>query len=124
VKVQGDPVRLGQIFTNLLTNAVKHSPVDRPITVSVKASGDRAVTAIADEGPGINAADARSMFAPFWRARASREAGLPGIGMGLALADKLTQLHGGEIVAENRDDRAGAVFFVSLPLLQARTVDA
>lgn len=115
-KVQGDPVRLGQIFMNLLTNAIKHAPVNYTVEISVRISGDKVMTAIADEGPGVKAADVGSLFAPFWRASSSREAGTPGIGMGLALAAKLTELHGGEIGAENRKGRAGTVFTVSLPL--------
>jgi two-component system sensor histidine kinase AdeS len=123
-KVQGDPVRLGQIFMNLLTNAIKHAPANHPVEVSIDISGDRVVTAVADEGPGVDPTDVRSIFAPFWRAQTSRQAGTPGIGMGLALAARLAEVHGGEITAENRKGRAGAVFSVSLPLaLQRRGED-
>jgi two-component system sensor histidine kinase AdeS len=114
--VKGDPVRLAQIFLNLLSNAVKHAPNNQQVTVSVALSGERAVTSIIDEGPGFNSVDERLLFMPFWRAHSNREANLPGSGLGLALAAKLTEIHGGQIDAANRRDRSGAIFTVSLPL--------
>jgi signal transduction histidine kinase len=114
--VKGDPVRLTQIFLNVLSNAVKHAPNNQQVTVSITLSGDRAVTSISDEGPGFNSVDAPLLFIPFWRAQSNREANLPGSGLGLALAAKLTEIHGGQIGAANRHDRSGAIFTVSLPL--------
>jgi two-component system sensor histidine kinase AdeS len=114
--VRGDPLRLTQIFLNILTNALKHTPNNRQVTVSITLSGDRAVTSISDEGPGFDSADVPLLFIPFWRARSNREANLPGSGLGLALAAKLTEIHGGQLGAANRQDRPGAIFTVSLPL--------
>ena len=114
--VKGDPVRLTQIFLNILSNAVKHVSDTQQVTVSITLSGDRVVTSIIDEGPGFNSVDAPLLFIPFWRAQSNREANLPGSGLGLALAAKLTEIHGGQIGAANRHDRSGAIFTVSLPL--------
>jgi len=114
--VKGDPVRLTQIFLNILSNAIKHVSDTQQVTVSITLSGDRVVTSIIDEGPGFSSVDAPLLFIPFWRAQSNREANLPGSGLGLALAAKLTEIHGGQIGAANRHDRSGAIFTVSLPL--------
>jgi signal transduction histidine kinase len=114
--VLGDPVRLTQVFTNILSNAIKHAPEDREIRVTVGTLGREAVASITDEGPGFDLADAQRLFTPFWRAGANKRAGRPGTGMGLALAAKITEAHMGRITAENRQDRTGARFSVWLPL--------
>ena len=115
--VHGDPVRLVQIFTNLLTNAIKHAPRDCEVGVSVSVTGPWIVARILDEGPGFAPGDEALLFTPFWRADANQDAGRPGAGLGLSLAAKLAQAHGGRIKAENRSDRSGASFFVWLPLV-------
>lgn len=116
VTLVGDPVRITQILTNLLTNAAKHSPSDGEIMVRVRAVGGRAVIDVMDQGPGLAAADRDHLFTPYWRSSASRRSGCPGSGMGLALTARLVHAHGGHIVGENRRDRSGARFSVSLPL--------
>jgi signal transduction histidine kinase len=112
----GDRVRLTQLFTNLLTNALKHGPDGSEIAVAASAVDGGLRVVIADEGPGFDPADARRLFAPFWRATADRRARLPGSGIGLSLAATLAEAHGGRIVARNREDRSGARFSVWLPL--------
>ncbi|CAN7372650.1 HAMP domain-containing sensor histidine kinase [Phenylobacterium sp. LjRoot225] len=114
--VHGDPIRLVQVFTNILTNAVKHAPQDCEVNVVVRVTGRWVVTHILDEGPGFAPSDAALLFAPFWRAVANKDASRPGSGMGLPLAAKLAEAHSGHIRAENRHDRSGACFSVWLPL--------
>jgi signal transduction histidine kinase len=121
-RVLGDPVRLTQIFTNILANAIKHAPEDRDIRVTTRVVGREVVTSILDEGPGFAPGDEVRLFIPFWRAGANRQAGRPGNGMGLTLAAKLTEAHGGRITAENRQDHSGACFSVWLPLARQRGV--
>ena len=116
VRVEGDPARLLQLFVNLMSNAAKHTPPGGRVMVSTRVTGDVVATTITDEGPGFSDADTQSLFLPFWRATSSRESGRPGSGLGLALAAKLTELHSGEIAAQNRQDRSGAVFTVFLPV--------
>ncbi|WP_179504327.1 MULTISPECIES: ATP-binding protein [unclassified Sphingomonas] len=118
-KVHGDAVRLSQIFLNLLTNAIKHAPVGSRIQVSSRTDGHRAIIEVIDAGGGFAPQDAQRLFMPFWRSRADKVAGRPGSGLGLALAEKLAEAHGGRIVASNRQDRSGAIFRVELPLAQA-----
>jgi signal transduction histidine kinase len=116
--VHGDPVRLVQIFTNILTNAIKHAPQDCEVSVVVNVTGPWVVARILDEGPGFAPGDEALLFTPFWRATANQTAGRPGSGIGLSLAAKLAEAHEGHIRAENRHDRLGASFSVWLPLAQ------
>ncbi|WP_442678807.1 sensor histidine kinase [Sphingomonas sp. ASY06-1R] len=111
----GDAVRITQIFTNLLTNAIKHSPEGGRIDVILVVRNSDAIVTVQDQGDGFAAEDAPRLFIPFWRAGVDRRAGRPGSGIGLTLAAKLTEAHDGTITARNRADRSGACFIVSLP---------
>ena len=113
--VRADPVRLTQVFTNLLTNAIKHAPPGSIVTVTSAIEGSSAVMRVLDEGPGFDDADRARLFMPFWRAEENRTAGRPGSGMGLALAARLAELLGGAIAAENRAGGSGACFALRLP---------
>jgi signal transduction histidine kinase len=114
--VLGDPVRLTQIFTNLLTNAIKHAPPGSAVTLSMCETGKFVVIGVQDEGEGFAPDEERRLFMPFWRGGADKRLGRPGSGIGLALAAKLAEAHGGRIVARNRTDRSGASFHAWLPL--------
>lgn len=115
--VLGDRHRLRQVFTNILTNAVKHSPQGGQIHVALEVHDGQAVVSVIDQGPGIAPADLEHVFKPFWRSAASRRRpGCTGTGIGLALTEKLVRMHGGDIEAANRPDRPGACFRVMLPL--------
>lgn len=118
-RVLGDPVRLTQIFTNLLTNAIKHAPSGSAVTVSMSVTENFIVVGVLDEGEGFAPDEEDRLFIPFWRGGADKRLGRPGSGIGLALAAKLAEAHGGRIVAKNRTDRSGASFHVWLPLAEA-----
>lgn len=115
--VLGDRRRLVQVFTNLLTNAIKHSPHGGQVRVIVAIEREQVVASVLDEGPGIAPGDLELVFKPFWRSAATRRRpGCSGTGMGLALTAKLVRAHGGRVEAINREDRSGAAFRVVLPL--------
>lgn len=116
VRISGDPVRLTQVFTNILTNAIKHAPDGSRVEVALAVETGFAVASVTDEGQGFLPEDEQRLFTPFWRAGADKRAGRPGSGLGLALAAKLTEAHGGRIEPRNRTDRSGARFSVWLPL--------
>nr|WP_244647230.1 HAMP domain-containing sensor histidine kinase [Sphingomonas sp. CFBP 13728] len=116
VCVRGDPVRLTQVTTNILTNAIKHAPDHSTIDVAVFTATGHAIVSVTDEGDGFAPADETRMFMPFWRAGTDKLAGRPGSGVGLTLAAKIAEAHGGRIRAKNRVDRSGACFSVWLPL--------
>lgn len=116
LELSADPVRLYQIIANLMTNAIKHSPRGGTIAVTLDRDRHDAILSITDDGPGFSADDATRLFLPFWRARASRDSGQSGSGLGLTLTARLVEAHAGTIAAANRTDRPGATFTVRLPL--------
>lgn len=119
--VRADEGRLTQILMNLLTNAVKHTPENGVIAVSVRIEENWAIARISDQGPGFREEDRQRLFTPFWRAGQNRAAGRIGSGMGLALAAKLAEAQGGSILAANKSRSRGAVFTVRLPAVRTRS---
>jgi len=108
--------RLGQILTNLVSNAVKYSPEGGRIRIRLEQEGGRAVVAVSDEGIGIAEEDLQRIFEPFKRSKSPR-ADIPGVGLGLSVARQLVVAHGGDIEVESRLGE-GSTFRVRLPLLQ------
>jgi PAS domain S-box-containing protein len=109
-----DESRLYRVLANLLTNAIKYSPRGGPIHVTIKPDGPFAVVAVRDEGVGIPRDDLPHIFDRFHRG-ANVIGRFHGIGLGLASARQLVELHGGTISAESEDGR-GSTFIVRLPL--------
>lgn len=124
--VHGDAVRLSQVVTNLLTNSAKYTPSGGVIEVSLTTEQDRAVISVRDNGMGIDAGLLPRIFDMFAQELRSHDAG-GGLGIGLALARGLVQLHGGRIDVASAGKGHGSTFTVSMPLLislseQAATV--
>lgn len=115
--VRGEASRLGQVFANLVHNAVKFSQPDSTVTVRVQSTADAIEASVIDHGVGIAAADLPRIFERFYKADRSRKAG-GGTGLGLAIARHIVDGHGGRISAESREG-AGATFTVSLPIAQS-----
>jgi signal transduction histidine kinase/CheY-like chemotaxis protein len=119
VTLQGDPVRLAQIFGNLLTNAAKFTPQFGTIEVSIEALGDRVRVAVRDNGRGITRDHLARIFEPF--VQVDRDHGVRGgLGLGLAIVYSLVQRHGGTIKAHSDGPGRGAVFTVELPVVEWR----
>ena len=116
VGVRGDPVRLRQLFLNLLTNAIKYTSRGGVVTVALERRGEHAAFAVHDTGLGIAAADLPFIFDRFWRADRVRSRGHErgGFGLGLAIAEWITHAHGGVINVASRLGR-GSTFTVMLP---------
>ncbi|WP_245595403.1 sensor histidine kinase [Glycomyces tenuis] len=113
VHVNGDAVRLRQIVTNQLTNALKFVPAGGTVTVRLDAEDDWAVLRVADTGPGIPAEDLPRVFDRFFRSRTTRT---DGSGIGLAVAAELAAAHGGTITADSTPGH-GTTFTTRLPVL-------
>jgi signal transduction histidine kinase len=115
--VLGDEARLRQVVGNLVTNALTHTPQDARVTVTVGQAPDDAgvlVLQVADEGPGMETADAERAFERFYRADASRTRAAGGTGLGLAIVSSLVAAHGGSVALDTAPGK-GAVVTVRLP---------
>lgn len=113
-EVLGDEARLRQVFSNLMSNAVQHTPEAAGITVRVGTEADQAVLEVCDEGPGMNTEDAQRVFERFYRADSSRTRASGGFGLGLSIVDSLVDAHGGTVAVDTAPGR-GCRFRVSLP---------
>jgi signal transduction histidine kinase/ActR/RegA family two-component response regulator len=118
VWVNADPVRLEQIVSNLISNALKFSPGDRAVRVSVRAQGAEAVLSVADEGSGISPDLLPHIFDLFVQADDTSDRAKGGLGIGLTLVRQLVELHGGRIAASSRGPGEGSIFEVRLPAVQ------
>ncbi len=112
--VAGEAAQLGQVFANLIHNAVKFSPPESTVTVTVRVAGDQVEAAVVDEGIGIAATDLPRIFERFYKADRSRTAG-GGTGLGLAIARHIVEGHGGHLTARS-EEGAGATFIMTLPM--------
>ncbi|PYM21786.1 MAG: hypothetical protein DMD78_16855 [Candidatus Rokuibacteriota bacterium] len=114
--VLGDPLRLGQIVANLVTNAVKFTPTGGRVQVSLGRSGPMAVITIADTGIGIEPALLPRIFDRFRQADSTITRRHGGLGLGLAIVRHLAELHGGTVTASSAGLGQGATFTVELPI--------
>jgi signal transduction histidine kinase len=103
-----DGFRMRQVFTNLLENAAQASGKDQPIEVRIAVEKGRLVVTIRDRGKGIASAETERIFEAFHTTRTQ------GVGLGLAIARRIVELHGGSIDAGNHE-QGGAIFTVRLP---------
>ena len=116
VFVDADAVRLTQVVSNLVDNAVKYTPDAGHIDVAVTADGREAVIVVEDDGAGIPSERVGSIFEPFVQLSESRNAARGGLGLGLSLVRRLTELHGGTVDVTSNGQGRGSRFAVHLPL--------
>jgi signal transduction histidine kinase len=110
----GDPERVHQVVANLLENAVRHTPRGGTVEVRARRRPDGVTIEVLDEGPGIADADEARIFERFYRADAARASRDGGAGLGLAIAQWIVDLHGGDIHPEKREPH-GCRMVVTLP---------
>jgi two-component system OmpR family sensor kinase len=113
--VIGDRDRLRQVVDNLLANVRSHTPPRTPAHVSVTCVDGRALVAVGDEGPGLDAEQASHVFERFYRTDASRARASGGVGLGLSIVAAVADAHGGGASVESEPGR-GTTFRVELPL--------
>ena len=118
--VLADTTRLQQVFWNLLTNAVKFTPAGGRVTASLRSEGHNVEIAISDTGVGISPEFLPFVFEPFRQGDARFDRGHGGLGLGLAIAKQLVELHGGTIAAASAGRAQGATFTVRLPRVTDR----
>jgi PAS domain S-box-containing protein len=117
--VRGDPTRLEQVFANLLANAVKFTPTRGRVTLVLGLEEGQAVVTVSDTGIGIAPEALPHVFNEFQQAGAAITERFGGLGLGLAIARRLVERHGGRIEAESAGTDKGATFRVRLPLVDA-----
>ncbi len=114
--VAGDPDRLQQVIWNVVSNAVKFTPQGGRVILAAKRDNAQVVVRVTDTGEGISASLLPFIFDRFRQADSSSTRQHGGLGLGLAIARHLTELHGGAIRAESAGKGFGAVFTISLPI--------
>ena len=114
--VEGDAVRLAQVFANLLNNAAKYTDEGGRIRIRVERQDDHVAVSVHDNGVGIAPAALARVFDMFMQGESARARGQGGLGIGLTLARRLVEMHGGEIAARSEGLGRGSEFIVRLPL--------
>ena len=99
-EVVGDELRIRQVLSNLVANALQHTPTQADVTVRVGTDGDDAVLEVADKGPGMSQQDASRVFERFYRTDSSRARASGGTGLGLSIVDSLVHAHGGLVTVK------------------------
>jgi PAS domain S-box-containing protein len=122
--LDADPVRLAQVLDNLLTNACKYTEPEGRISLVVEREGAEAVIQVKDNGLGISADLLPRVFDQFVQADPSSKRSAGGMGIGLSLAKRLVQMHGGTILARSDGPGRGSEFVVRLPALEQRSTTA
>ncbi len=122
--VMADRLRVVQVLSNLLSNAVAYSPEWSTITVSAKREGVHVAVAVADRGRGIPAALMPELFRKFSRGRDATGSGIEGSGLGLAICKGIVEAHGGRIRAESEGPGLGSRFTFTLPAVERAVIPA
>lgn len=119
VWVKGDPLRLTQIFNNLLDNAVKYTPAGGRITLTMTPREDSVKVVVSDNGIGITAEAIDHIFEPFHQDTHATDFNQVGLGIGLTVVRELVQAHGGRIEAMSPGAGMGATFTLTLPMVES-----
>lgn len=115
--VDGDPIRLTQVLTNLLDNAARYSPEGSKVELAVSTSGPYVLIRVRDQGAGIERDLMPRIFELFVRGNKQPLAGEGGLGIGLPLARRLAEMHGGSLTAYSAGAGKGSEFTLQLPIL-------
>jgi PAS domain S-box-containing protein len=115
VLVDADPLRLSQVFSNLLSNAAKYTAPGGRIALAVEVQPDEVIISVSDNGIGIAPADIGSVFEMFMQTPDARSRSSEGLGIGLALVRGIVELHDGHVIAESEGVGSGSRFTVFLP---------
>lgn len=120
--VLGDKTQLGQLVTNLITNAINYNNGDGQITVSTFLTAEGKICLqVVDDGMGIDKAEMPHLFDRFYRGQRAGQSNIPGTGLGLAIVKEIVDLHHGEITVDSHSGK-GSVFTVLFPLYQHEAI--
>ncbi|MHA7285921.1 sensor histidine kinase [Arthrobacter sp. MDT3-44] len=112
--VHADPLRMGQVLDNLLTNAIKYSPDGGVVVVKARTKDGQLELVVEDTGMGMSPQDAARVFDRFFRTESARDSTIPGTGLGLSITRAIVEGHGGKIVCRSEVGR-GTTFMVNVP---------
>jgi len=110
-----DTDRMREAIDNLVSNAIKYSPIGGKITVVVSHEQDDTVIRVADEGAGLSPEDLGRLFGRFQRLSAKPTAGESSTGLGLSIVKRIIDMHGGEVTADSSGPGQGSTFTITLP---------
>jgi len=110
-----DTDRIREAIDNLISNAIKYSPIGGKISVVVTHEDDDTVIRITDEGPGLSPEDLARLFGRFQRLSAKPTAGESSTGLGLSIVKRIIDMHGGHVTADSAGPGQGSTFTVTLP---------
>ncbi|MFZ5818337.1 MAG: sensor histidine kinase [Chloroflexota bacterium] len=113
--VELDPGRMTQVLSNVMDNALRHTPKGGSVTLAARQAGSSLELSVRDSGPGVSPEEAGRIFDRFYRADASRQREDGGSGLGLAIAKSIVQAHDGQMWAESAPGQ-GLTVFIHLPL--------
>jgi signal transduction histidine kinase len=119
----GDPVRLGQVCDNLISNAIKFTPKGGTVTVLLSKTEKDAVITVRDTGMGIAASELDQLFSRFFRATTATRNAVPGVGLGLTITKAIVTAHHGEMGVSS-EEGVGTEFSVTLPLIAQAAIVA
>jgi signal transduction histidine kinase/ActR/RegA family two-component response regulator len=123
-RTMGDPDRLQQVLWNLITNAVRFTPANGSVTVSLSRTGETDTIEVRDTGPGIEPQFIPFMFEPFRQADAASTRQHGGLGIGLTIVRRLTEMHGGTVTVASEGPGKGATLTVRLPARKVQSLPA
>jgi signal transduction histidine kinase len=117
IMAQADPDRIAQVITNYLTNALKYSPADRPVSVGLAIEGSIARVWVQDQGPGLSAAQQERLWQRFYRVPGIETQSGSGVGLGLGLhiVRQIVEQHAGKVGVESAPGQ-GSTFWFTIPL--------
>jgi PAS domain S-box-containing protein len=118
--IEADRDRLGQVLTNLLTNAIKYSPKSDKIIIRTRKGGDHITVEVQDFGPGIPHDEQQKIFERFFRTEYAQEKNISGFGLGLYISSEIMKRHKGTLTVKSTIDH-GATFCFSLPIKKPQT---
>ena len=115
LSVLGDATLLNRALNNVIHNAIRYAPPETGVEIDVRREGDRAAVVVRDHGQGVPDGEIDKIFLPYYRTDEARERSQGGVGLGLAIAKRVIENHGGGIIAANAPD-VGLVVTIYLKL--------
>ncbi len=116
--VEADKLRLYQVFSNLITNAIRYSPAHTKIIIGMKQIDKNVVVSVKDSGIGIPQSQHRKIFDRLYQVKDARRKTFPGLGMGLYISKEIIKKHNGKIWVESEEGK-GSTFYFSLPTIES-----